>query len=233
MNNARVNTWQDIQMRIRSNIMSRRWSPGDLIPGEVALAKEYGCSRTTVNRALRELASTGVIDRKRKSGTRVAVLPVRHVRAKIPVIRQQVESRNQTYSFKLIHKQLRRPEKQIQELLQISKRSKALHVQSVHFADGQSFIYEDRWINPRILPDIKNVDLAKISANEWLVQHVPITNGEVVVEANNANRFIAKALEIEVGKAILTSRRTTWTDDHPVTTVQMSFVPGYQMQFEI
>jgi GntR family histidine utilization transcriptional repressor len=35
------------------------WKPGELIPGEVDLADEFGCARATVNRALQDLADAG------------------------------------------------------------------------------------------------------------------------------------------------------------------------------
>ena len=46
-----------------------------MIPGEEALAREFGCARATVNRALRDLAEAGVLERRRKAGTRVALQP--------------------------------------------------------------------------------------------------------------------------------------------------------------
>jgi len=233
MNTTRAHTWQNIQKRIKSNIESKKWSPGDLIPGEVSLAKEYGCSRTTVNRALRELAATGIIDRKRKSGTRVAVLPARQVRAQIPVIRTQVESQHSDYSFRVVRYKSIKPEQSIRKRLQLSSQSKALNVQSIHYCDGQPFIHENRWVNTQTVPRIKNVDLSKISANEWLVENVPFTSGEFVIEAANADNTIAQALAINVGEAILTSKRTTWLDEQSVTTVELSYVSGYQMRFEV
>jgi len=233
MNNTRTHTWQDIQARIRSNIANGKWLPGDLIPGEVDLAKEFGCSRTTVNRAMRELASTGVIDRKRKSGTRVAVLPALQIRATIPIIRSQIESQECSYGYTLLKKRLVKPEQSIQAILRLTTSCKALHIQSLHLADAKPYLYEDRWINPHSLPDVFEVDFSKTSANEWLVQHVPFTNGNFSVEAVNANQRVAKLLGVEPGTAILTSRRTTWLDDHSVTTVKSSYRSDHQMMFEI
>lgn len=233
MGSTRAHTWQDIQSRIRANIANRTWCPGALIPGEVALAEQFGCSRTTVNRALRELAATGIIDRKRKAGTRVAELQARQVRAAIPIIRVQVESQNLDYSFKLLESKSAIPGKPIQERLELGKKDKALHVQSVHFADCRPYIYEDRWINTKTIPDIKSVDLGQISANEWLVQYVPFTTGNLVVEASKPSQQTARALALEVDTPVLMSRRTTWLENQSVTTVELSYAPGYQMQFEI
>ena len=226
-------SWQAIQARIRQNIKDRTWSPGDLIPGEAELAEQFGCARTTVNRALRELAATGVIDRKRKAGTRVAKQETRRVTAEIPVIRAQVEAQKLTYRFALLANKYAVPPVAIRRAMQVEKSTKILHIRSVHFADEQPFIYEDRWVNTDTISEIRNVDLAKTSANEWLVQHIPFTSGEFIVEACLANRSVAKALGVSKSEPVLSSRRSTWLEGQSVTVVQLYYASGYQLRFEI
>jgi GntR family histidine utilization transcriptional repressor len=85
--------WEDIRAEVLRRIRVRDWPPGGLIPTEETLAQEFGCARATVNRALRELAGAGVLERRRKAGTRVALLPVRKATLEIPVIRQEIEAR--------------------------------------------------------------------------------------------------------------------------------------------
>jgi DNA-binding transcriptional MocR family regulator len=83
-------------------INERIWPPGELIPGEVELAEEFGCARATVNRALRELADEGLLERRRKAGTRVVRDPVRKARLDIAIIRLEVEGRGMAYRFDLL-----------------------------------------------------------------------------------------------------------------------------------
>ncbi len=233
MTTSRSHTWQAIQERIRSNIENRTWCPGDLIPGEAALAEEFGCARTTVNRALRELAATGVIDRKRKAGTRVAIQKTRRVTAEIPVIREQVERNKQTYKFSVLENRMLQPPLHVSKILATNNKTKLLHLRSVHFADEIPFIYEDRWINTKTIKEVESVDLSQTSVNEWLVQNVPFTNGEFIVEASVVNAKVARALQLKPDESVLGSRRTTWLDDQSVTTVSLYYAPGYQMRFEI
>ena len=62
---------------LECRIYTREWEPGQSIPNEADLAIELGCARFTVNRALRTLAEVGLIDLRRRGGTRVALHPVR------------------------------------------------------------------------------------------------------------------------------------------------------------
>ncbi|MEN8741285.1 MAG: GntR family transcriptional regulator, partial [Phaeobacter gallaeciensis] len=90
-------SFQDIRDEVLRRIQDRVWDQGALLPTEQELSEEFGCARATVNRALRELAERGIIDRKRKSGTRVAIAPVKQARLEITVTRQQVEDMNAVY----------------------------------------------------------------------------------------------------------------------------------------
>ena len=80
--------WQSVHAEVLRRIRSREWLPGALIPNETDLAAEFGCARATVSRALRELADAGLLTRRRKAGTHVALNPVRKATLQIPVIHE-------------------------------------------------------------------------------------------------------------------------------------------------
>nr|WP_244477587.1 MULTISPECIES: GntR family transcriptional regulator [unclassified Rhizobium] len=64
-------------------------------------------SRATVNRALQELARAGLVERKRKVGTRVVLNPVREARFAILVVRQEVAASGAEYGYRLLSRQNR------------------------------------------------------------------------------------------------------------------------------
>ena len=70
-----LHVYQNIKTEMLEWIQTGIWKQGGLIPVEAALAKEFGCARTTVYRALRKLAQEGILERRRKAGTLV-VMPV-------------------------------------------------------------------------------------------------------------------------------------------------------------
>src|SRR5690606_25245128 len=97
-----TNSWRGVHEELLRRINEREWPPGSAIPNEADLAAEFGCARTTVNRAMRELAEAGLIDRKRRAGTRVTLLPTSRVVLDIPIIRLEVEQRNAVWSYGLL-----------------------------------------------------------------------------------------------------------------------------------
>jgi GntR family histidine utilization transcriptional repressor len=225
----RVNSHHDIRQSIRTRIESGEWQLGALIPGEMALADEYGCARTTINRALQTLASDGLVVRKRKGGTRVCEMPVRQAKFEIPILREQVEATGCTYHHQIMSQKLKTPTTSVRTRLRIPEDIKALFMETIHLADGRPFAYEQRWVNLQAVPDILDAPLDKLSANEWLVKTVPFSSGDVVFTAENADSTVADALQSNVGNAIFVVDRTTWMGEDFITTMKLFYRDGYQL----
>ncbi len=226
-------TWQSIHAEVTRRIAQRIWQPGELIPNEVDLASEFGCARATVNRALRQLAEAGFLDRRRKAGTRVALNPVRKVTLDISITRREVEQRGAEYSHILIERRHGRAPRHIQKQMQISSEAKALHLRALHMADKRPFLYEDRWVNTESVPDILAADFSAINANEWLVQNASFTTGDISFSAANASADEAKILSCDTAAAIFIVNRITWNGPNAITAVRLAYAPGFHMQTTI
>ena len=122
MSDLSFRNWQSVQDEVLRRINSRLWKPGDLIPNEADLATEFGCARATVNRALQNLADSGLLDRRRKAGTRVALHPVRKATLDIPVIRREIEGKGHAYLYSLISSETVIPPQGIVGRMQLAAR---------------------------------------------------------------------------------------------------------------
>lgn len=221
--------WQAVRDEALRRIRSRAWPPGTRIPDEAALATELGCARATVNRALRDLAEAGFLDRRRKGGTRVVESPLRKATLEIPVIRQEIEGRGAAYGYRLLHRAEAAPPEPIRARLALPRTARLLQVRALHLADGAPHVYEDRWINPAAVPEILSLDLATTSANAWLVRNVPYTRGTLSLGAVNADAQTAGALACPPGAALFVMERTTWNGPAPITWVAQHFPPGHRL----
>lgn len=226
-------SWRGIHHELLRRINERQWPPGSLLPNEADLATEFGCARTTVNRAMRELADAGLIDRRRKAGTRVALHPISRVVLDIPLIRLEVEQRNAAWRYSLLGQHVRKPPASITSRLNLPGSTEMLHLTSMHFADNQPFLHEDRWINLAAVPGVETTDFTSVSANEWLIQNAPYTGGDIAFSAMNAAGALAELLGAAEGAAIFVVDRITWDRDIPVTSVRLSYAPGYRMNTKI
>ena len=224
-----ISGWEDIRAEVLRRIRVREWPPGGLIPNEEDLAAEFGCARATVNRALRELALAGVLERRRKAGTRVAALPVRKATLDIPVIRQEIEARGRVYGFRLLSQAQAVPPVPVASRLGLPQGAAMLYLETLHLADGQPFVFETRWLNPAVLPE-PLPDFATVSANEWLVTHIAYASGDIAFSAEEAGAREAEVLGIAPGRALFVTERSTWTADAPITLVRLAHAPGYRVQ---
>ena len=227
MSTPSLNSWQAIQAEVLRRIHAREWKPGQVIPGEVELAREFGCARATVNRALQALAEAGMLERRRKAGTRVALHPVSKATVEIPVIRQEVEDQGLEYGYRLLSRRMAVPSVPVQAALGVA--GEALHVTALHLAGGDPFVFEDRWINTDTVPGAAEEPFDGISANEWLVQHAPYTRGDIAFSACAAVGGVAAQLDADPGTPLFVIDRTTWDHDQTITTVRLSYAPGYRI----
>ena len=230
MNTPTFRNWQSVQEEVLRRIHARQWPPGALIPNEADLAVEFGCARSTVNRALRSLAENGILDRKRKAGTRVAAAPVAKATLDIAVIRHEVEDQGGKYGYLLLERAAAVPPASISGAMKTRAKETMLHVRALHLADDTAYAIEDRWINTNVVPAAMEEGFEDLSANEWLLRHAPYTHGDIGFSAVQATPQIADALGVASGSALFAIDRMTWDQSASVTKVRLLFAPGYQIR---
>ncbi|MEP2715152.1 UTRA domain-containing protein [Pseudophaeobacter sp.] len=222
-------TFRDVKADIMAKITSGEWSPGGLLPNEMDLAESYGCARATVNRAMRELADEGVVERRRKAGTRVRMAPLRQARFSIPIVRAEIEAQNARYRYALVSRTVLEAPHWLCARLQLAQGSSVLHLLCMHYADGLPYQYEDRWISLSMLPQAREADFTELGPNEWLVSTVPFSDAEIAFSATAATPELAEYLGCAQGEALFTVERSTWLKEEAITFVRQTFRPGHRM----
>ena len=222
-------SYREVMAKILARITQGPWGPGTALPGEVELAEEFGCSRSTMNRALQEIADLGYIDRRRKSGTRVRMAPLRQARFEMPLIRAEIEAAGARYRYTLLHHQVCAAPDWLRARMNLNVGAQVVHVLCLHHADEAAFQLEDRWINATALPQALNEDFAAIGPNEWLVETVPFSEVEVNLTAVAADETIARWLDQAPGEPVFCIERATWWQRAAITFVTLSHRRGYRL----
>ena len=214
-------SYRDVKAEILDRVRTGLWPLGEIIPGEEALATEFGCARVTVNRALRELAAEGVVERKRRAGTRVVQGRRRAARIDIPLIRTQIEERGAAYRYVLLSREILVAPETARARLSIEPGTEALHLRCLHFADGSPYQLEDRWINLDTVPGARMESFEQIGPNEWLVFEKPLSEAEHTFLAANAGEDEAALLGTALRDALFVIERRTWLADQTITWVRL------------
>ncbi len=216
-----MRTYKDIHNILLDRIKRGEWQPGMLVPGEADLAEEFGSTRVTVNRAMQALADAGLVERRRKAGTRVVRRQSRDTVLNIPIVRHEIAQRGGNYRYLLISREQAPPPDKIRAELALGGQETALHVLSLHFAEGRPYQLEDRWISMAAVPAAAEQGFETISPNEWLLQEVPYTSAEHVFHAAQPSAAEKRHLDLEDGEPVFVIERTTWLADVPVTHVRL------------
>ena len=220
-------TFRDVRREIERRIAEGPWGPGTSVPGEVALAAEFGCSRSTISRAMREIAGKGLIDRRRKTGTRVRLAPTREARFTIPLVRAAIEAVGSTYGYRLLTRRVAPPPGPVAE--RFGDNMPALHVRCLHLADRAGWQVEDRWISLAALPEAENEAFAVSGPNEWLVATAPFSEVEISFLAVEAGEAETRHLGHSPHGPVFCIERATWWRGNGITSVRLTHRPDYRM----
>ncbi|MGB3316913.1 MAG: GntR family transcriptional regulator [Albidovulum sp.] len=224
-----LTSYREVKAEILRRITDGDWSPGTLLPGEVELAETFGVARATVNRAMRELTEDGLLERRRKAGTRVRPSPLRAARFEIPLVREEIEASGARYRYALLERDPGPAPDWLRARMGLPAGAGVLHLACLHAADGAPYQFEDRWINLAALPRAEDADFTTDGPNEWLVKAVPFSEVEISFLATAADTRVGGYLSMSPGEPVFTVERTTWWEGQAITHVRLYFARGHRM----
>lgn len=214
---------QRILNDIRARIVSGEWPPGHRIPFEHELTIEYGCSRMTVNKAMSELAKTGLIERRRRSGSFVRQPRGQAAVLEIHDVRSEVEELGLPYRYELLSRKVRRGEPGDVETLGPQQPTKVLAVRCRHFAGERPFCVEERLISLDTVPQAAAEPFNATAPGPWLIQHIPWSTAEHRISAISCDPKSAETLDILNGAPCLVVERRTWLSEQTVTGARFTY----------
>jgi GntR family histidine utilization transcriptional repressor len=203
--------YQQVKRYILDRVDSGDWAPAQRIPSEHELVRELGASRMTVNRALRELANAGRIDRMQGVGTFVADPRPSLELLQIRNIADEIRERGHNYSNTVVEARAVPAAAGVAEALGVPPGSEVFHTLLIHREDGVPIQLEDRTVNPAVAPDYLSVDFTETTPNEYLMRHAPLSEVEHTLEAVLPDKRVQDLLEIGPDEPCLQLNRRTWS----------------------
>ena len=222
---AEAPAYTRVKEHIRTRIGSGEWRPGDPVPSESQLMQQFGISRMTANRALRELAAEGLVSRVRGSGTRVAELHRISSRLAIRDIHEEVAERGHVHSTRILLVQEEKATAGLAKSMGLRTGAKVFHTVLVHAENGVPIQHEDRYVNPQAAPGYLRTDFTRESPTLHLIRHAPLTEASYTIEACLPTAEEAKALAIRTSEPCLVMVRRTVSGTN-VASVARLLYPG-------
>ncbi|MGP3592241.1 histidine utilization repressor [Vagococcus sp. WN89Y] len=229
--NAPVPFYEKVKQAICEKIYAGIWQPHDRIPSEAELVAQFGFSRMTINRAVRELTDEGLLVRLQGVGTFVAEPKGQSALFEIRSIADEIAARHHQHRCEVLLLEETRADFTQATALDVDEGTRIYHSRMVHFENDIPVQIEDRSVNAAVVPDYLQQDYTQTTPHAYLSLVAPLTEGEHIVEAVLATPDECRLLQIKEHDPCLLIRRRTWSTSHIVSHASLLF-PGsrYRLQ---
>ena len=221
--------YRTVKNYIVEKIRNGAWVEGHRIPSEAELMKQFGLSRMTVHRALRELTAEQALTRVQGVGTFIAASKYQSTLVEIRNIADEIRSRGHLHSAEVL---VLREEKagETGPRFGVTSGSKLFHSVIVHREDGVPVQLEDRFVNPAVAPDYLAQDFARSTPNEYLMRVAPLERVEYTIEAAVPDAGARRLLAMRSTEACLVLYRKTWSQGAVASSARLVH-PGSRYRF--
>ncbi|MFG0381406.1 histidine utilization repressor [Pseudomonas sp. zbq_18] len=191
------------------------------IPPEEQLARDFGVSRMTANKAIQHLVQQGYLLRQAGLGTFVTDRKAESSLHDVLNIASEVRARGHDYSNDVIRCEAVAADDEVALRLGLRLGAQVFHSILVHRENGVPIQLEDRFVNPRWVPHYLDADFSQQTPNEVLVASCPISDVEHVVEAVLVDAQTAAWLDMQPSMPCLSMIRRTWSDEHLISYARL------------
>lgn len=217
--------YQQLKAHIVAGIQSGRLRPLDRVPSEQDLVRRFGVSRMTANRALRELASDGIVVRQSGVGTFVAEAQSRSHALDVRNIADEIRERGHVHGARVVRLEKLAADRDIASRLGLRPGGAVFHSLIVHLENDVPIQAEDRYVSAHAAPGYRRQDFTRITPNEYLSTVAPLQTVEHVIRAEVPATRIRNLLRMAADEPCLIIHRRTWSGGQPVSYAHL-YHPG-------
>ena len=210
-----------VKNHLREGISAGQWRPGDLMPSEAELVAQFKVSRMTVNRALRELSSEGLVQRMQGVGTFVAQLHRIASTLMVRDLHDEIAERGHQHEARVLS--LKRIKADAGQAASFGLKAGAalFHSIIVHLENSVPIQCEDRLVNPACAPGYLGLDFSQTTPTHYLLEVAPLSEARYTIEALLPTSDEATWLGIGRREPCLVVKRRTFSRGQTVTTVRL------------
>jgi GntR family transcriptional regulator len=200
---------------IEELINSGTYKPGELIPSENQLCKQYEISRTTVRQAIQELVNSGKLIRTQGRGTFVNTARFEKPTYRLSGFTQDMKELGLVPNSKTLQFAPLMPPSHVSEALRLEENEAAIILERLRFASKDVMGVDISYFSFKRFMKLLNMDFENNSLYQTLEKEfgvIPIRSKDYV-EARRCPREIADLLEISPGDPVLFLREFVYDQD--------------------
>jgi GntR family histidine utilization transcriptional repressor len=223
--------YQRVKDLVIEQITTGRWREGDALPSESQFVESLGLSRMTINRALRELSTQGLLRRVMGVGTFVALNKGSSALVEVHNIADEVRRRGHRYDARVVFLREENAGPDISGQFGLDARQAVFRSRVVHFEDDVAIQLEDRYVSPEFAPGYLDQDFTRRTPFTFLSEAAPLGRGEHIVEAVLPSAEESAILGIAQSEPCLLIHRRTWSQEALVSIARLLH-PGSRYRLE-
>lgn len=210
-----------VKAHLKQGLAAGHWAPGTQMPSESELVGRFGVSRMTVNRAIKELQSEGLVERVQGLGTFAARLHRVSATLTVRDLHEEIVARGHRHATEVVLSRRQRPPVAIAAQLGLGAREPAFHSLLVHLEDGIRLQCEDRWVNPAESPHYLDADFTRVTPTQVLFETTALWRAQYHIEASRPTAQEARLLGIDAEAPCLVIVRRTFSRQAPITIARL------------
>jgi GntR family transcriptional regulator len=192
--------YQVISRDLRGQIEGGTLRPADRLPGEYALAEQYGVSRMTVRQALDHMVADRLVERRRGAGTFVAPSAgsVRRLNRLRP-FREDMGLEGRDIRTRMLVQERRLPPAGVRDRLRLRRGQEVIRLRRLRLVEQAPMSLQDSWLPYSLAPSLARDALLEGSLYLTLRQRhgVDLRSAEQEITAVPATRELASLLDVE------------------------------------
>ncbi|UOY61474.1 GntR family transcriptional regulator [Enterobacter asburiae] len=156
--------YKSIADRLRLRLNSSDYNIGSPLPGEKALAQEFGVARMTIRKALDLLVSWGLVERRHGSGTFVSRKYVHHETTNLTGLVEVLRQQGKDVQSKVLQFEVMPAPPAIASQLRIQVDERIYFSRRVRYVDGKPLMLEDSFMPVKLF---RNLSLAHLEGSKF------------------------------------------------------------------
>ncbi|HEV2580056.1 MAG TPA: GntR family transcriptional regulator [Ktedonobacteraceae bacterium] len=235
LNAGPVPLYHQLKQVLREQIERGDYRPGDRLPSEPELIRQYGISRITVRQALDELEAEGLIVRRHGKGTYVAERRIEHELVRLTDFMEDMQQASQHPSSRVlafVHEPASPP---IASALHLKEKTEVVRVDRLRLADERPMACDTTWLPLRFGTLLVGIDLTQETIYHLLETRyaIPVVSGTFSITATTATNHQADLLEMPAGDALLLIQRISYTTGGEPVYVQDRYYRPDRVQYRV
>lgn len=225
--------YAQVEAALASGIADGTWPPGTQLPPEDDLVARFEISRTTVRKAIQNLAARGLVEIRRGKGTFVTQPKITQELTELSGFVEDMQALGRHPTARVVDKRLVAAGEAVARQLALPSGITVMRIQRVRLADGVPMSFDETYLPREIGEKIAAHDLEAEPIFTLLEQryNLPLTEAEYRLEAVSATPEVAAALEVAAGSPIFLIERTSYCVGHQPIDYEKLYYRGDAIRF--